>query len=294
MLPACALAGETSDTSAPAASLFDRTAESSRDTAAPPERTRLFTSNASTTGAGTTELVFSWNYWRSRKFNDEDGKSYLRPLVREHSLDLGVNYGITESLDVAAATAFFWIRDDWNDYDGDGYAGPTRGENIGDLSVWSKYRFFESADRSWALAYVGGFTVPTGTDSTARHIGTSQEYWSLENTLVATKDSGPWSTSANLGYMLPLGSERGDSRGLLNADIATGRQFLGWITPEVELNYAREFLASWPDAEVLSATTGAIFALDRRTRLSVGVTKDIWARNWEMGFGLLVGLRLAF
>jgi len=61
-----------------------------------------------------------------------------------------------------------------------------------------------------SIAYIGGVTAPMGSPALEKEyelISTSQEYWSVNNTLVLNKDWGHWTTGADIGYSQALGGD---------------------------------------------------------------------------------------
>lgn len=137
-------------------------------------------------------------------------------------------------------------------------------------------------------------TLPTGSDSNRDTIGTSQEFWSFDQTLVASKDWGSWTANVDLGYALPFSNKRGDARGILNADVALGYQVLAWLQPEVELNYSYEYLENEDDAQIIAAMVGLVMPMNDLLRVNLGVQQGLWRENTDKTTTLLMAVKFAF
>jgi hypothetical protein len=259
------------------------------------EHGKINTPDASPVDPGHFEIESSYTYVHAKRFWDNDGNSHARGLAREQAIGLSVTAGVVENFDVAVGGSYVWLKDEDNDFDeNDAEIGPVIGHNFGDLELSGRYRFFESKERSLELAYLAGFTIPVGNDASREEIGTSQEYWSFSQALVATKDWGQWTANTDIGYALPLGDKRENARGTFNADVAVGYQVLPWLQPEIELNYAHDFLTTEDDQEVLATTVGLVMPLDDRLRVNVGVQQGLWGRNANKDTTLCAAVKLAF
>ncbi len=259
------------------------------------EHGKINTPDASPVDPGHFEIESSYTYVHSKRFWDNDGNSHARGLAREQALSLSVTAGVVENFDVAVGGSYVWLRDKDNDFDAsDGELGPANGNNFSDLKLSGRYRFFESKERGLELAYIAGVAIPTGSDASLEEIGTSQEYLSFSQTLVATKDWGQWTANADIGYLVPFGDKRENARGTFNADVAVGYQVLPWLQPEIELNYAHDFLSIEDDQEVLATTVGLVMPLNDRLRVNAGVQQGLWGRNANKDTTLCAAVKLAF
>jgi len=252
-----------------------------------PEHGKLNTADATPVDPGHIELEFGYSYIRAKRQWDSKGKSRSRGLCEEHATGLSLTVGALEDLDFNIGMDYLWLHDKDN-------AGATRGDAIGDLSLGGRYRFFKNESLHLEAAYISGFTIPTGTRSNSSRLGTSQEFWSWDNTLAFTKDWGRWTTNADLGYSLPFGERRGDARGVLGANVAVGYQLLDWLQPEVELNYAREFIKRAGDAQDLAVTAGLVMPINERWRVNLGVQQSVWGKNTDKATAFVLGVKLAF
>lgn len=250
--------------------------------------------DASPVDPGRFEIESIYAYNSANRSWDNNGNNYARGFLSEHSASMSLTAGLVKNLDVAISSSYNWLRDKSNDYDGDGNPGPTTGNGIGDTGISARYRFIQSEAYSLDVAYIGGFTIPTGERSEASHLGASQEYWSLNQTLVASKDWGKWTANADAGFSLPFGDRKGAARGALNADLGVGYQILPWLQPEAELNYARDFVANADDAETLAVTAGLVMPICDRLRVNAGVQQAVWGRNADKTTVYSLAAKIAF
>lgn len=259
------------------------------------EHGKINTADASPVDPGHFELEPSFAYTRSERFWDESGHSHGRGLYREQNIGLSFTAGLVDNVDVNINGGYSWLKDNDNDFDGDGeLTGPFRGEDFTDLEVSGRYRFYNNEERHLEIAYIAGVTIPTGNSSDQNEIGTSQEYWSFNQTLVATKDWGRWTLNGDIGFALPIGSKRENARGSFNADLALGYQALPWLQPEVELNYGHEMLTDEDDEQVLAVTAGLVMPINDTLRVNVGVQQGLWGENTDKSTTLVTAVKLAF
>lgn len=260
-----------------------------------PEHGKLNTADASPVDPGHFEVEASLASTHANRFWGNSGKSHTRGRAEEVVLGLAATAGVAADLDVTVSGSYAWLEDEENDFDPDDEVlGPKRGHNWGDLDISGRYRFFASEEHHLELAYIGGVTLPTGSDASGEEIGTSQEFWSFNQTLAASKDWGQWTANAAVGYALPLGEKRQGERGSFTADVAIGYQLLPWLQPEVELNYGHDFHASEDDREILAATVGLVMPVNDQLRINVGVQQGLWGRNTDKPTCLLLAVKLAF
>jgi hypothetical protein len=260
-----------------------------------PEHGKINTPDASPVDPGHFEIESSYTYLHSKRFWDNSGNTHTRGLAREQSLGLTVTAGVIENFDVAVGGSYGWLKDKDNAFDpDDADFGPQKGHDFGDLEISGRYRFYESKEHSLSLAYIGGFTLPTGSSSNREEIGTSQEFSSFNQTLVASKDWGKWTANADIGYALPFGDKRENARGTFNADAALGYQYLPWLQPELELNFGHDFLTDEKDSQVLAVTAGLVMPINDRLRVNLGVQQGLWGRNNDKETTLSVAAKLAF
>ena len=239
------------------------------------EPAKITIEDADTLGRGELELTLEFSLFRAKREWDSRRRSESRPRVSEREIEFELVYGLTDRLDLIFETGYETIRDREGD-------GPHRGGGWGDKFIGAKWQFYHDEELDLMLAYVPGFTFPTGRSHSARRIGVSQEYYRFDQKLIATKGWGRWSASAELGFNLPFAS-RGDTRGELIAGAGVGYQVADWIKPVVELNYGREFISGETNPDLLALTVGAVMPLSDHWRLAAGVQRGIYGRSEEKG-----------
>jgi len=257
------------------------------------EHAKINTADASPVDPGQFELETSFVYTRSKRAWDSSGSTHSRGLFREQTIGFSFTAGLVDNVDINISGGYSWLRDD--DFDGGGdEPASLRADDFTDLEVSGRYRFFHDEERNLEIAYIAGVTIPTGSRSGADRIGTSQEFWSFNQTLVATKDWGQWTLNGDIGYSLPIGNKRQNARGTLNMDLALGYQVLPWLQPVVELNYSHNFMSGEDDAQVLAVTAGLIMPINDFLRVTVGVQQGIWGENADKATTILTGVAFMF
>jgi len=210
------------------------------------ECAKLNTEDAWPVGPGEFELEFAYSFSRAARQWGNHWNGLNRGLTQEHAFELGLTYGVTDGLDVGIGVGFadIYDRDDAAEY----------GRGFMDVSLGAKWQFYHDDDLQLSLAYLPAVTVPVGRRSNSDHIGASQEYWSLDQRVAMTKFWGRWTMNADVGYSLPLGEEADGARGTLDCNAAVGYQLCEWLQPEIEMNYAHEFVSGGDDADAIAQT----------------------------------------
>ncbi|WP_310598623.1 transporter [Desulfobulbus sp.] len=259
------------------------------------EHGKINTADASPVDPGHFELEPSFAYTRSERAWSASGHAHGRGLFREQNVGLSFTAGLVDNVDLNISGGYSWLKDNDNDFDGDGaLAGPVRGEDFTDLEVGGRYRFYHDEALHLEIAYIAGMTIPTGSCSGQDEIGTGQEFWSLNQTLVATKDWGRWTLNGDIGFALPFGSKRENARGTFNADLALGYQVLPWLQPEVELNYGHDYLTGENDAQIMAVTAGLVMPIDDTLRVNIGVQQGVWGESADKATTLISAVKFAF
>ena len=185
--------------------------------AAEPETSKLVTNDAPTLGRGVLEVRLDYRLFGATRRLDDDGESKPRGRRRDQTWLVSLTYGLMERLDVV-------LESGWAErVDREG-PGPSRGNGFMDVRAELQWEFLRDVDRLLSIAYVGGLTSDTGEDSSSREIGTGQGYWSIDQALLLTKSWTHWTTSAEIAFFLPVGDDRNDARGELQANLALGYQ----------------------------------------------------------------------
>ncbi|MDD5586800.1 MAG: transporter [Alphaproteobacteria bacterium] len=272
----------------PSAALADETEEA-------PEHGKINTPDPSVVDPGHAEFETTYVYSRSKRLWDNNGGVHERGLAREHAAAFTLTAGILENLDAAIGSSYGWLKDKENDFDADdGVMGPETGNGFGDTSINARYRFLNDQERHLEIAYIGGFTVPTGRGSDAYEVGSSQDFWSFDQTFTGTKDWSLWTANADVGYSLSFGDKSEGNNGTFNADVAAGYQVLSWLQPEMEINYARDFIESTGDLEILALTAGLVMPIHERLRINTGLQQGVWGRNADRATTFSIAAKTAF
>lgn len=259
------------------------------------EHGKINTADASPVDPGHYEIEPSFAFTSASHYWDGSGSRHGRGTFRESDLALSVSAGLIEDVDINVSAGYSWIKDNDSTFDPDDDAmGPFRGDDFGDVSISGRYRFYKDDTRHIEIAYIGGVTIPTGTDSDRDKIGTSQEFWSIDQTLVISKDWGKWTGNAALGYSLPIGNKRGDDRGTWTGDVALGYQVLPWLQPEIELNYGHDIIEDEDDSQCLAITVGLVMPINETLRINVGVQQSLWGENADETTTLVTAIKFAF
>lgn len=251
-----------------------------------PEHGKVNTADPSTVDPGHYEIELNYGYLRATRAFNSNSDSVERGSLDERETSLVLTAGLIENWDMYFGLLFVRITDDETD--------PNRGSGIGDVEFGGRYRFINNETAGLEVAYTAGFVAPTGSDGNEDEIGTSQQYWSLEQAVILSKDWGQWTMNAELGYSLPFGEDSEDSDGGVTLNAAVGYQITPAIQPELELNYGKEFVAIDDDADVLSVTAGLVMPLSDSFLMKAGVVKDVSGTNADKATLYLINLKLAF
>ena len=246
------------------------------------EHAKINTDDATPVDPGHFELEFGYSFTRAKRQWDDNWSDQGRGLTREHALELGLTCGLVENLDISLGMGYSDL------YDRD--SSPSDGGGLTDLEFGAKWRFYHNDDLKLSLAYLPGLTIPIGRESNARHLGPSQEFWSFDQKLALSKDWGRWTADVDIGYSLPFGDKRDDARGTLESDIAVGYQLYDWLQPEVELNYAHDFVNKGDDSDLVAVTVGLVMPLSDYWRASMGVQQAVVGRNADCGTSAMFSL----
>ncbi len=213
-----------------------------------------------------------------------------RNLFKENSFQSTVNFGVIDGFDMGITEGFSSLIDKANNYDETGGAtdpdtgesldqtdGPHKGHGFQDMTVNGRWRFYQSCNKKFRLAYVPYLVIPVGRRSNFDHLGPSQGYVSMGNTLAATKDIKRWTMSGNLGYEVPLARKkrRENSSGALTVGGGIGYHLFDWFQPQIEALYLQEFKSPGKGTMLFSMVFGAIIPINDHLRFDLGMVQDI-------------------
>lgn len=258
------------------------------------EHEKINTADATTVDPGRFKMEGAFGYGSSDMTFNDNGTAHSSGFASKHELALGLTAGLVKNLDVTIKMGYDWLENKGYDYDGDGIRGPKTGSGFGDLDMSARYRFYQNSAENTEVAYIGGFTTPTGTDSDNSELGTSQGYWTFNNMLAGSKDWGKWTANADIGFNLPFGEDKGNERGTILLDLAGGYQVLPWLQPELEMNYRQDMLAHEDNLEKLSMTAGLIMPVRKNLLIKTGIQQDIFGRNAAVATSYTLSAKMSF
>ncbi|MEM9379191.1 MAG: transporter [Planctomycetota bacterium] len=248
---------------------------------------KLITEDAATVGEGRWELLGFYSAGRAERTFDDGRDVVDRARLDDQAVWLEATSGRTDVLDLRAAV--LWrevVRDESGEF----------ADGLGNASILVKWCFFESADGSWSLAWLPGGTAPFGRvrREETKLILPGQEFWSFDNTLAATYASGPFNVSFDLSYLLPIGPEREDRRGIALANVGAGYQITPWLQPILEVGYTSGIVSGIViETDTLAVTPGVLVRLSDAVRLDVGVIQTFFGKNEDVLTQALVGMAVS-
>jgi hypothetical protein len=250
------------------------------------ETAKLVTEDALPVDPGVLEVEFGYQIGEAGRIFDEHGQSANRERLAGHLLALKATRGIKEGLDAAVELSWRNVLEDEEE---------ALADSLGNVAVTAKWRVFSSTSGRAALSWVPGITAPLSDSSrSTERVAPGQVYWSADNLLAFTFAGNVFNLSADAGYFLAVGGERGDQRGELVADAAVGFQITGWLQPVVELNFSEAYAKNAEDSTSLRATWGVVLSLPRATRLDLGLQKVIDGKNADRVTALLANFSVSF
>ena len=256
---------------------------------ATPEHAKINTADATPVDPGQWEVEWSYDLGRAKRSWSGGGHSQVRPLLREQTLGLAVTAGVVDNLDVSVGGGYLWLKD--RDVD-DSMAATS--DDMADFGLAARYRFLSDPALGLDLAYSAGLTIPADTDTSIGRICLSQQFWSLDQQLIASRDWGEWTANTALGYSLPLGNRRESARGMFTADAALGYQLRPWLQSEIEVNYCSYFFQEEENGQQLAVTGGLVMPVNETWRVNLGVQQGVWGRHADKMTSLLAAIKVAF
>lgn len=229
---------------------------------------------------GAWEIDFGYELERARHSFDNSWGHTGRPTLREREFDTAIQYGLVPGLAIGIAAGHSNVLDRNEEHVMSG--------GVTDLTLAAKWRFYNDAASRLSIAYVPALTLPTGSRSV------SDRFASLYNGVALSKDWTDRLTSDfDLGYAYPFGGPREGYRGTLSADAALGYHVTRRLQPEIELNYAHDFVRGG-DSDMLAATAGLIVCASDHLRVAVGVQQGVAGRNVDKSTAVLTSLAIMF
>lgn len=255
---------------------------------------KLVVMDASPVDPGHLEVAFAYTIKGAGKQWRTNGGRKGRKLYRENVFDTAATFGVFDNVDIGITQGFSILADKENNYDETGGAtdpamgdsldetdGPHKGHGLSDLIVNTRWRFYQSEDKTFRMAYIPSIVIPTGRRSNLDHLGPSQGYVSMGNALAVTKDIKRWTMSGNAGYEVPLAKKKrtGNSAGTMTFAAGAGYHVFDWLQPQIEMIYSHGFESPGKGSNLFSMVFGAIIPINDHLRLDLGLVQDIAGSN---------------
>jgi len=144
-----------------------------------------------------------------------------------------------------------------------------RNSDFGDIETGLKFRFLdEGRNAPFSLAYQGGVTIPTGSDS----------LWIVEpGGLVLTKN---FTAELSMDADFVFGIIEDDAWSFVS-EVGFGYFLRPWIQPVIEAAYAFEDLQGEDSISIISITAGFTSPVTDWLTVILGVTPDIYTKNTD-------------
>lgn len=252
---------------------------------------------------GKTDVELGLRYRRAegaRGAYDNHFSRTRRPRFHLWDWTAEVTHGLSEDQDVFLSFGFAEIKDRaggvWS-------YGPSLGRGLKDVTVGTKYRFFDGD--GFDAAYIPALSIPIGRESESGRLGPGKSFWGLSQKLALSGGQEDMFWNADVGYLFPfgegrhhysmlMGAEQRKTRGVVEANAGVGFEPVPDIQPIAELNYAREFISHGSDSHFLGATLGGKVFLNDNTRLKVAYQHPLTGRNSSRAHSVLASMGVEF
>ena len=260
-----------------------------------PQHPKIVVLDATPMDPGHVELDLTYTVLGGRFAWQHNGGRQKRGTYLVQNWDSETYVGLFKNIDVIVFQGFQHILDKENNVNefagirdpdtdqevADTTKGPTHGFGRSDLGITGRWRFFNSLEKKLEISYTSTVFVPTGRRSNLDHIGPSQGFTSLDNSLILTKDIRRWSGTLNVGFNAPLATmARTDNYcGTLHTNVAAGYQVFNWLQPEVEVIYNHDFGKHGKHSNLASVVFGCLFFVNDYLRLEAGVEQGLFGSS---------------
>lgn len=233
-----------------------------------------------------------------RAYRNNWGITSQREKARVYDWNLTARAGLADDMDAFVSTSWADIKDRSYPY-GDHY-----GRGLDDLTIGIKYVVWRDRE-DVSVAYEPSLTIPAWKySSESGRLGPGNNFWSLDQTLAATRDwkcvSGSMALTQTIPfgegrhhYSMPFLNEQRKTRGTTGVDAGLVYTDLP-VQPVVELNYLHEWVSKGNDADLLATTVGARMALGSVGQVSAGMQYPLAGRNSHRGTTFSVGFTAEF
>jgi hypothetical protein len=227
------------------------------------EHAKLATQDATPTDPGAWEFDIGYELERVHHRFDNSWGPAGRPVLREREVDVAVQYGLVPDVSIGIAAGYANVLD--------GGAAPAHAGGMTDVELSAKWRCYDDPESGLSIAYVPALALPTGNHTVSDRL----------------------TSDFDLGYAFAFGGRREGYRCTLSADAALGYHVTQWLQPEIELNYAHDFVRGG-DSDVLAVTAGLIVCANAHVRLGVGVQHAVAGRNADRSTAVMGNLALVY
>ncbi len=255
------------------------------------ETAKLVTWDTTPNDPGHFEFDTSYNFLGGNKAWSTDGNRRSRELLTTHQFDELIFLGVAKGVDLFVGDGFSIQTDKQNNVDEfagmldpvtgeqvpDTTQGPSHGHGLKDMQTGLRWRFYHNESNGLSFAYVPLLQIPVGRPGKYEHLAPGQNYTTMDNRLVVTKNSGRASFSANLAYRAPFSNLKKTHNycGTFNANLAGGYQIKGWLQPEVEVLYNKDFNKTGKGTKLVTMVFGVILTATPHLRFDAGLMQDV-------------------
>lgn len=224
----------------------------------------LITDDAGTQGQGHFQLEVNGQY-------DHDKEHGITTTGGQAAA--GLTYGITDTIDLIVGIPYLWIKEKSD-------LIKTSERGISDAILDVKLRFYEKDGLSFAVK--PGLSFPTGDDD--KGLGAGKMGYHLY--LIGTKETGPWTFLANLGYIRNGADSDTDEKNIWHVSFGAAYAInTHWkICADVvaERNTDKD-----SDNDPVSAVAGVIYSPTKNIDLDLGLKRGITssATDWSLMAG---------
>lgn len=250
----------------------------------PIESGKINTNDAGVLDPGQVELQPGFAGFYSNRSYDENGISRPDNTVRQRLFGTQLTFGICPDFDVNLALGLATGYDSGAGTDPvTGNAFPISGHGLSDITLGTRWRFFQDEESGLSLAYLTYTTFPTGDRvlnqqlslDRDQNLALGQEIASLQHRLVVQKEAGHWSLIADLGCQHPLASNGPGFEAGLSFSLAAGYQVTEAFQPLVEIGYNNAYYSHSPFSDSWSVTGGGTYYVTDDVRLNLGITQTV-------------------
>jgi hypothetical protein len=229
------------------------------------ESANVITQDVFTVSPGDWEFSLGMGVERAHQAFDDNGNVVTRPDTFQNAIAASAVRGLAENLDLSL-TGF------WADL-GDQQSVSQDGNGLGDVQLELRWKFY-SGD-TWHLAYLPRLVAPLGSKLDQTRLVPGQPYWSVDNSLVATRVKGRWAGSVEASVSVPFGDARHGNRTATGLNGALGYQLGPAVKIEAELLLEHQKFELDSAAWRSNLALGAIMQLSPQLRMDAALIQGI-------------------